>query len=153
MTGVNCGRRCTGRGDALSCEVVRNLWIAQHSHNAAGRLESLVNWFPNAAIISSFAYTRSKEGDPTRITYQDGRYREYTYDNAHRLLTEEHMKADGTTSVFKHTYAYDDAGNRTSKTHEEGQTDPVLDYDYDTYGLNQLTDVDGTTGSLSLIHI
>lgn len=45
------------------------------------------------------------------ITYEDGRTRNYTYDNAHRVVTEEHKEADG-TPIFKHAYTYDRVGNR-----------------------------------------
>jgi YD repeat-containing protein len=106
--------------------------------DALGRLETLMNYDPNAALLSSFAYTRSDEGDPTRISYQDGRYREYTYDAAHQLTCEEHKTAQGAT-LFKHEYGYDAAGNRTSKEYDD--TDTV------TYTPDETNELDSTSGT------
>ena len=108
------------------------------AHGAAAQLEQLINYRPTGAVLSAFTYTRTPEGYPTKITYEDGRYREYGYDDAHQLTSETHKTAQG-TAILTHEYTYDMAGNRHTKVYDG--TDTV------TYTTDETNELDSTTGT------
>jgi RHS repeat-associated protein len=114
-----------------------------YTYDAVGRLATLVNRDPGGLKISSYAYQRNAVGCPTRITYHDGRYRFYDYDDLYRLTREEHWTPQQANLLW-HDYDYDPAGNRTSKQYDS-DSGPELGYAYNN--MNQLTDQAGTTGS------
>lgn len=53
-------------------------------------MDPLIKCRASGVLLSWFTYTCTAEHYPERITYQDGRYREYGYDDAHQLTSETH---------------------------------------------------------------
>lgn len=90
---------------------------AEYTYDTVNRLEELVNYAPNDAVISSYSYQRNNGGCPTRIAYHDGRHRDYHYDVLYQLTREEHTDA-WENKLFRHDYGHDDTGNRISKQHD-----------------------------------
>ena len=134
----------------LSQKTLGNGTYTTYAYDSAGNLTSLINYKPDASVISSFVYTYNASGLRTsettlagtrtyqydangqlvKVTYPDSSVTEYIYDsvgNRIRVL-ENGVPTDYTTNnlnqyeqVGNVSYTYDDDGNMASKT-EAGVT-------------------------------
>ncbi|MDQ6423102.1 S8 family serine peptidase [Paenibacillus sp. LHD-117] len=91
-------------------------------------------------------YTYYDDGSVKMIQYSNGIKEEYTYTAGNQLETLKNWK--GTTLLDSYTYAYDAAGNQTSKTEmQNGVTIGTTTYTYDE--LNRLSRVQEPSGRVS----
>ena len=96
----------------------------------------------NALGTTSWTYDASS--DVTSITDADGRVRDFSYDNLHRLTAEQWMS--GNTVVATMSYAYDPADELTSAS------DPNSAYAFAYNGDSQVTSVDNS-GTPNVPHV
>ncbi len=76
-------------------------------------LNSVVNSESDDTTISSFAYDDfDLVGNREKITFTNGDYVQYGYDDRYQLTSEE-RKTSGDSQIYKKSFVYDDAGNRT----------------------------------------
>jgi fibro-slime domain-containing protein/RHS repeat-associated protein len=73
----------------------------------------------DGTVLESSTYVRGLDGEPTKVTREDGTYVVYGYDTALRLTSETYFSAAG-VSQGAITYAYDTAGNRSTMTNSTG---------------------------------
>lgn len=87
----------------------------EYGYDLRDRLTSIVHRRPNQTVLASETYDLNPNGEPWRITREDGRRVEYQYDDALRLVSEVHYDAEDTVTDSI-TYTWDDANNRLSRT-------------------------------------
>jgi RHS repeat-associated protein len=111
--------------------------VIDYSYDGQNRVTGIIEKVNSVSTpLATFGYTYDRSGNTmsaTEVINGTTRNLAYTYDNAHRLLTEA---INGVTTTF----AYDDAGNRISEV--TGATSTTLNYN----NMNRLTSrVTGTT--------
>ena len=111
--------------------------VVDYAYDGQNRVTNIVEKVNSVSTpLATFGYTYDRSGNTmsaTEVINSTTRNLAYTYDNAHRLLTEA---INGVTTTF----AYDDAGNRISEV--TGATSTTLNYN----NMNRLTTrVTGTT--------
>jgi len=82
-------------------------WTLTHTYDAAGRILSETQTSPES-VARTTAYQYDEAGNRTRITWPDGFYVDYVYDDASRLTQ---ARANGTMLLA--TYSYDALGRVT----------------------------------------
>jgi RHS repeat-associated protein len=102
-------------GGRLTQRQLPNGVITDYGYDSNDRLTSMAHHLGAAAAFESFQYTLSPNGQRLSVREVDGSRRDWTYDNAYRLIKEAVANPAGTT-VSELSYAYDQAGNRTSMT-------------------------------------
>lgn len=102
-------------GGRLTSRQLPNGVITDYGYDSLDRLQSVAHHFGAAASFESFAYTFSPNGQRVSVVEAGGTRTNWTYDDAYRLIRETVVDAGGTT-ISELAYAYDQAGNRTSKT-------------------------------------
>ncbi len=112
-----------------------------YDYDTLNRLSSLTN-----SLTGQFGFAYDALSRRTQLTRPNGVNTNYSYDSLSRLLSVLHQA--GSTTFDGASYAYDNAGNRTSKTNylngiAEGYTYDLL------YQLTQVTQGGGTTESYS----
>ena len=103
-----------------------------YTYNARGNLESVVD----ASGATRLEYLDSNPDLLTKITYPNGRFLEYTYQNGQRTRMADQ-------SGFAVNYTYDEAGRLDVLRDDGGNL--IVDYDYDSVGrLARETNGNGT---------
>ena len=112
-----------------------------YGYDTLNRLSSL-----NNSLTGQFGFGYDALSRRTQLTRPNGVNTNYSYDSLSRLLSVLHQT--GTNTLDGASYAYDAAGNRTSKTNQlNGVTEG---YTYDPlYQLTQVTQGASTTESYS----
>jgi RHS repeat-associated protein len=112
-----------------------------YSYDSLNRLTNLQD--PQS---HNFGFSYDVLSRRTQLTRPNGVNTNYTYDNLSRLLSVLHQV--GSTTLDGASYAYDNAGNRTSKTDQHASV--TSNYTYDAlYQLTQVTQGASTTESYS----
>jgi RHS repeat-associated protein len=119
------------RGNIISISYSNGTYAA-YEYNAANYLKSLKNYNAAGALLDSCTYSYDANGNRTSVATTAGTI-SYQYDSLNQLTQE--TLVDGTTI----SNAYDAAGNRTTKTVNQGGTTTTTNYTYDAG--NQLTAV------------
>jgi RHS repeat-associated protein len=104
--------------DAVNRPMTRTLpngIVTAYTYDSRDMIETIVHRRPDQSILASAVYERQGNGEPSRITREDGTYTDYAYDAAHRLTSEERRTFNGTL-IEQIAYTYDVDGKRTSKT-------------------------------------
>jgi RHS repeat-associated protein len=112
--------------------------VTTYTYDAADRLTGLVN-----SASQTTGYTYDNANRLTRKDYHNATYTLYTYDAANQLLSATDKNSGGTT-LFAHTYQYDDVGNRTRMTDASGNQ---TNYTYAFYKLTGVTFPNLTTAA------
>jgi RHS repeat-associated protein len=86
---------------------------ASYLFDNGGRLTSLSNKKSDSTVISSFDYTFDDANKITKVIHSNGDTVDYSYDVLNQLTKELKKNSSGST-LYAHTYFYDDVGNRTS---------------------------------------
>ncbi|MBN1210666.1 MAG: hypothetical protein JXB05_37810 [Myxococcaceae bacterium] len=97
--------------------------------------------------LASYVYTTDASGRRTRMQEADGSVTTWEYDDAHRLLREEHRLPSGTVDQVVR-YTYDAVGSRLTQVEERGPAPLLTSYTYAPNGLDQLEHItlpDGRT--------
>ncbi len=113
---------------------------SDYTYDALDQVATIVHRQANGQVIASVAYQRGLDGEPLRITREDGSFTTYTYDPGLRLASEVDHDATGTIEAST-TYTYDAAGNRAGETTSAGASQ----YHYD--GGGNLLSITGPAGT------
>jgi len=119
--------------------------VEYHYDSTTGRLTGLYNKDVNGDTFAGFDYTYDNDGLVSRVDIEDGSYVLYDYDDQNRL-TDEWRKTSAGSTIYRHQYQYDDAGNRTQHIYTDNvsnSTTFTLTYN----DLNQLTQRSWSHGS------
>jgi len=127
--------------------------VTAYAYDSRNRLLDLGTRDADGNVLLGLAYTLGAAGNRTRIAEHDGTVSDYAYDALYRL-TGERVSA-GAAFLYEDAFAYDAAGNRLSRTHDDGGGAPVtLTSTYDvrdrllTAGAESFTwDIDGNLRS------
>ncbi len=103
------------------------------------RLTSITNSVPSVpSVVKSYSYTYNDKDQRTKITFADGSYWDYTYDDKGQVVSAVRTPAAGSTMPLGATqfgYSFDDIGNRIYA--DMGM--PQMRYNYTSNALNQYT--------------
>ncbi len=101
------------------------------------RLTSITNSVPSVpSVVKSYSYTYNDKDQRTKITFADGSYWDYTYDDKGQVTGG--IKYDSTDKAIPGLafgYSFDDIGNRIYA--DKGM--PQMRYNYTSNDLNQYT--------------
>ena len=104
------------------------------TYDNVNRLTSITN--SAGAVTRSYIYTLNDKDQRTKITFADGSYWDYTYDDKGQVTGGVKKDASGTAIPgFAFGYNYDDIGNRLWA--EQGM--PLMHYTYTSNNVNQYT--------------
>ncbi|MES1240880.1 MAG: Ig-like domain-containing protein [Acidobacteriota bacterium] len=144
-------------GGRLTQRQLPNGVITDYGYDSRDRLTSVAHHLGVAASFESFVYTFSPGGQRLTLQEAGGGRTSWTYDDASRLIHETVVDGSGTT-VAELGYAYDQVGNRTSKSangattaYQYNELDQLTSagsaqYTYDARGnLVRVTDGSSTT--------
>ena len=116
-----------------------------YQYDGLSRLTNLVHQKSTGEALLSFAYTYDGHDQRTRVVREDGRYIDYGYDPIGQLTSAEGKMQDGSPwPGYSFHYAYDPAGNPTSKVENGFIT--VSEYN----DLNQIT-TSGWSGVMAVM--
>ena len=87
-----------------------------YTYDAADNLTRVADVKSDGTTICSFDYTYDKVGNRVAVLEADGSRVTWSYDKTYQLTGEHRTGAN----AYRHTFAYDPAGNRTLKN-EDGQ--------------------------------
>ena len=91
---------------------------ASFAYDAADRMIVVNNLKSTSAIVSSFTYLYDRTTNRTGLVEFAGDRITWTYDATYQLLGENRTG----TPAYRHTFLYDDAGNRVRKTEDGAVT-------------------------------
>ena len=115
-----------------------------YAYNALNRLETLTI-SRAASTLSSYSYTLDAAGHRESVTEADGRSVNYTYDALYRL-TGESVAGDAQGVNGSVGYAYDDVGNRLTRTSTlPGVGSQSFAYDLNDRLTSDTSDANGST--------
>ncbi|NLD50253.1 MAG: hypothetical protein GX660_24205 [Clostridiaceae bacterium] len=90
-----------------------NKTLTEYTYDSLNRLTGLVNKKSNGDVITSYTYTLAPNGLRLKVTENNGRSVDYTYDSTYKLLKESINDAiSGSKEI---SYSYDAVGNRLVK--------------------------------------
>ncbi|MES2996683.1 MAG: RHS repeat-associated core domain-containing protein [Verrucomicrobiota bacterium] len=152
----DAGHQLTSETQKLAGEAIGK--IVAYTYDADGHRASITypsgqiveyTWTPRNQLAAVTAdgppplanYTYDLAGRLTAIAHENGVTESKTYDDANRLLANQHLKNGSPLSG--HTYALDTTGRRTSETFSDGTT-PARTYGYDS--TDQVTSADYGSG-------
>lgn len=119
----------------LTSRTLPNGVTTTYSYNEVDQITSIVHTNQESMVLASYLYERNGIGEPSKITREDGSYRELTYDDSLRLTQETFYNANGNVQETI-SYTYDEAGNRTA--HSDGDGNHSYTYD-DGFQLTSIT--------------
>jgi RHS repeat-associated protein len=102
--------------DNLGLRTQKNLpngVTVDYTYDSLNRLTD-INQHKGTTTLASYAYTLDPVGNRLSVTEVGGSI-QWTYDDAHRLLSETRKDASNVTT-YQATFAYDPVGNRASQT-------------------------------------
>jgi RHS repeat-associated protein len=129
--------------------------VTEYTYDDLRRLVSIATTGLSAGdIIAKFTYQYNHLGLRDKVTAADGRTTEWAYDDVGRLI-EEHFKKPDATTLLRYVYAYDAAGNRTSKKtdYDADNGSFAATATYSSNGYNQLTAVTGSPGRGNKVNV
>ena len=127
----------------LITKLMPNGTVTSYTCDDIGRIISINNTSASGETIDSFLYRYNDAGLIDKITYADGRYTEFGYDNLYRLGSEiQRTAADSTLYDLRHTIDY--SGNRTGLKYDN---DPGKVLTFTSNPLSQVTAYSGTIGN------
>jgi RHS repeat-associated protein len=140
---------------SLKSLTLPNGTVTSYTYDDLRRLVSIATTGLSANdIIAKFTYQYNDLGLRDKVSMADGRMTEWAYDDVGRLIQEHFKKPDGTT-LLRYLYAYDAAGNRTSKKtdydDDDGAYAATATYTNNAY--NQLTGVSGNPGRGNKVNV
>jgi RHS repeat-associated protein len=103
----------------LTQRLLPNGITTSYTYNLVDQILSIVHKAVDGNVLASLTYERTKGGEPTKITREDGSYTQITYDASLRVTKEAYYESNSTLTETI-TYTYDAAGKRTAKTDFQG---------------------------------
>ncbi|MCY2987964.1 MAG: dockerin type I domain-containing protein [Planctomycetota bacterium] len=123
----------------LVLKTLGNGVFTTYDYDHAGQLLHLINYKPDASVLSRFDYTYDSRGQRVSMNTLDGAW-SYTYDDIGQLTHAVFVPAEGSMIPAQdETYVYDPLGNRI-RTIINGVTT-----EYTTNNMNQYVTVGGVT--------
>ena len=119
--------------------------VTYQGYDEAGRVSQVLHAKSDNTVLASYDTTCDSRGNPTRITDQNGDYREFQYDSLSRLIAEKWYDV-GDTLLDRKVYFYDAAYNRIREDFEGG---PTVYYLYDAR--NAPTEIKDTDGNVTYL--
>ena len=106
--------------DLVDTVTFHNGASTKYTYDHANRVTVINHKNSSAQTFLKLTYTYSNDDVPTRIVENNGssdtHQVDFTYDARDRLTTEIRKTLPGNTELYNLTYAYDQRGNRTTKT-------------------------------------
>jgi RHS repeat-associated protein len=103
----------------LTQRILPNGITTTYTYNLVDQVMSIVHKAADGTVVASMTYERTKGGEPSKITYEDGTHTEISYDASLRVTKEAYYDSSNTLTETI-TYTYDASGKRTAKTDRQG---------------------------------
>jgi len=119
--------------------------VTYQGYDEASRVSQVLHAKSDNSVLASYDYTRDSRGNPTRITDENGDYREFQYDSLSRLIAEKWYDVNDTL-LDRKVYFYDATYSRIREDFEGG---PTVYYLYDAR--NAPTEIRDTDGNVTYL--